>query len=63
MWDTFGHSCAVCNRLWWEKDFKRASDDKKELLKGIVRVSLASFVILNYTKFTYIEHLHHFIFK
>ncbi|GBP70843.1 hypothetical protein EVAR_53507_1 [Eumeta japonica] len=34
--NTFGHSCAVCDRLWWEKDLKDTSPMHESILKVIL---------------------------
>ncbi|GBP70846.1 hypothetical protein EVAR_53510_1 [Eumeta japonica] len=34
--NTFGHSCAVCDRLWWEKDLKDTSPMHESILKIIL---------------------------
>ena len=34
--NTFGHTCAVCDRLWWKSDLKKASNVDKNLLQTII---------------------------
>lgn len=38
--NTFGHSCAVCDRLCWEKDLKKTSRTHDNLLQIILPVSI-----------------------
>lgn len=36
--NTFGHSCAVCDRLWWKNDLKKSSDQHNNILCLIIPV-------------------------
>lgn len=36
--NTFGHSCAVCDRLWWKRDLKNSSTKHENVLKIILNV-------------------------
>lgn len=37
--DSFGHSCAVCDRLWWKSDLKNNSQNHENILNNILSVS------------------------
>ncbi|XP_050528041.1 uncharacterized protein LOC126898135 [Daktulosphaira vitifoliae] len=34
--NSFGHSCAVCNRLWWKGDLKNTTDAHADILQNIL---------------------------
>lgn len=38
--DSFGHSCAVCDRLWWKNDLKDNSQNHENILNNILPVSI-----------------------
>lgn len=35
---SFGHSCAVCDRLWWKNELKMASQKHEKILQNILPV-------------------------
>lgn len=41
--NTFGHSCAVCDRLWWKRDLKMASEKYETILLKILKVTFSIF--------------------
>lgn len=38
--NSFGHSCAICDRLWWEKDLKNTTPIHDDILQVILPVIL-----------------------
>lgn len=36
--NTFGYSCAVCDRLWWKTDLRKTSDQHGDILQLIIPV-------------------------
>lgn len=50
--NSFGHSCSVCDRLWFQSDLKNINESHKEILKTIAVIILFT-VYFNYVDYIY----------
>ena len=51
IYNTFGHACAVCDRLWFKEDLHKPPAQCHDLLKTII-VHFLHYIILYFTLFT-----------
>lgn len=38
-YNSFGHSCVICDRLWWQRDLKMSTSKHDSILKTILQVN------------------------
>lgn len=49
--NSFGHSCIICDRLWWKGDLKKSTSKHESILKTILQVIL----FFNYSLYIFLS--------
>lgn len=53
--NSFGHSCIICDRLWWKRDLKMSTSKHESILKTILQVILIILIIHFIFFFLYLD--------
>lgn len=53
--NSFGHSCIICDRLWWKRDLKMSTSKHESILKTILQVILIILIIHFMFFFLYLD--------